>query len=128
MLNESYKALELFAPATRTASANGTGVDLNTIRRADAGSVVLHIGTVTGTSPTLDVKLQDSDDNSTFADVSGAVFAQKTATALSRMNVDLKVVRRYVRAVATIAGTTPSFPCSVVLLAAQNERPVAAQA
>lgn len=128
MITESCKVYELLAPATRTSSANGTGVNLATApHRGDNAMVILHIGAVTGTAPTLDVKIQDSADNSSWADY-GSAFAQKAAAGVSRMNVDLKGARQYVRAVATIGGTTPSFPCSVVLVAEHAERPVAAQA
>jgi hypothetical protein len=112
-----FGALELLPAATRTASANGTGVDLQkyTNPGGRAMKAVLEVGTVTGTSPTLDVKMQQSDDNSTFADISGAAFAQVTAAGLSELH--FQATKRYVRAVATIGGTSPSFPCAVVILA-----------
>lgn len=128
MITEAVKVVEMLAPAVRTASANGTGVDTQTIDHGKDAMVVLHVGTVTGTTPTLDVKIQDSADNSSWADVSGAAFAQKAAAGLSRMNVSLKSTRRYLRAVATIAGTSPSFPCSVVIALESRDKPVAAQA
>lgn len=101
-----------FAPAARTSTANGTGVDLQ--GAADV-LVVLNNGTTSGTSPTLDVKIQDSADNSTFADVTGLTFTQVTAALTNpvTLQVDPRAVRRYIRAVATIGGTTPSFACSV---------------
>jgi hypothetical protein len=112
-----FGALELLAPATRTASANGAGVDLQPYTNPGGRNVkaVLDVGTVTGTSPTLDVKMQQSDDNSTFSDISGAAFAQQTAAGLNELH--FVATKRYVRAVATIAGTSPSFPCATVLLA-----------
>ena len=43
----------------------------------------LNITAVSGTSPTLDIKFQDSADNSTWVDVASGAFAQKTATGAS---------------------------------------------
>lgn len=107
------------APAARTTSANGTGVDL---RGATDVLVILTNGTTSGTSPTLDVKIQDSADNSSFADVSGLTFSQITAAAdPATLQVDPRAVRRYIRAVATIAGTSPSFACAALVQTAARE-------
>ena len=104
------------APAARTATANGTGVDLKDY--IGQAKVILHSALGTGTTPTLDVKLQDSDDNSTFADITGATFTQVTdaAASLQAIGVDVDKVKRYVRAVATIGGTTPSFTCNCIIV------------
>ncbi len=101
-------------PAARTSSGNGTGIDL-----ADTGPelyAILENGTTSGTSPTLDVKIQESDDNSTFSDISGATFTQLTAAGAERILVRNRT-KRYVRAVATIGGTSPSFACMVLICA-----------
>lgn len=104
--------LNLFPSAARTATANGTGVDLQ--QYSGDVAVVLDSAAGTGTTPTLDVKLQDSADNSTFADITGATFTQVTGTASQqKIVVNKDAARRYVRAVATIGGGTPSFTFSV---------------
>lgn len=105
--------LNLFPSAARTATANGTGVDLQ--QYSGDVAVLLDSAAGTGTSPTLDVKLQDSADNSTFADISGATFTQVTsaAAAQEKIVINKDAARRYVRAVATIGGTSPSFTFSV---------------
>lgn len=100
-------------PAARTSTGNGTGIDL-----ADTGPEffgILENGTTSGTAPTLDVKFQESDDNSTFTDISGAAFTQLTAAGAERILVRNRT-KRYVRAVATIGGTSPSFACMVLIL------------
>ncbi|TXH55825.1 MAG: hypothetical protein E6Q97_07990 [Desulfurellales bacterium] len=114
--------LFLFTPAARTATANGTGVDLQGYTNPGGRQMkaILTNGTTSGTSPTLDVKLQDSDDNSTFADITGATFAQKTAAG--NEEIQFRTNKRYVRAVATIGGTSPSFTFAVLLLV--NKRAV----
>lgn len=96
----------------RTANLNGTGVDLSTVA-AGLGKIVLK---AIGTAGTLDCKIQDSADNSTFADVTGLAFTQVTGTSLSaqELGLDIRSVRRYVRAVVTI-GSSGSFYVDVAL-------------
>ena len=73
------------------------------------------VTTVSGTTPTLDGKIQDSADDSSYADVATYTFTQRTATgAPATLKIDKRKVRRYIRYVGTIAGTTPSFALSVV--------------
>lgn len=90
--------LQLSASASQASTVTGTGVDLN-----DYEGAIMFIqnhGTGTGT---LDGKIQDSADNSSWADVSGATFTQSTTTAdLKQITVDRRALRRYVRYVGTI--------------------------
>ena len=58
-----------------------------------------------GTSPTLDVKVQDSDDGTNWDDL--VVFPQITQAGTYRRQV--ATPRRYVRAVLTVGGTSPNF-------------------
>lgn len=105
-------------PQTATSTANGSSVDMQ-----DTGELVtcvLSVGTVSGTSPTLDVKLQDSPDDSTFTDISGATMTQVTASNKFEVKTFGGRVNRYVRAVATIAGTSPSFVLAVNLHAKKS--------
>lgn len=114
-LLDSIKAAFSFRPAAVTATANGTSVD--TLGYFD-GMAVLEVGAVTGTSPTLDVKVQESDDNSTWSDT-GITFTQVTAANNSQAKrlAELNLTRkRYLRGVATIAGTTPNFTFGLELL------------
>lgn len=113
---DAIKAKFSQRPAALTATTNGTGVD--TLGYTSA-MVVLEVGAVSGTSPTLDVKVQESADNSTFTDVTGATFTQVTAANNSQvLRVDgLGTARkRYLRAVATIGGTSPSFTLAAEIL------------
>ena len=106
----------LLPALTRTASANGTGVDLqgyvNPGRRQM--KAYLDTGAVSGTTPTQDVKIQESADDSTFTDISGATFAQQMTTGSEAIH--FRTNKRYVRAVPTIAGTSPSFTSGCYLL------------
>lgn len=103
--------------AARNSTANGSAVDVRA--RRGVGALVLDSAAGTGTTPTLDVKIQDSDDGSTgWADVSGAAFAQVVAAASRQMIAfDVDACRGHIRAVSTIGGTTPSFTFSVNLVA-----------
>lgn len=119
-MNESYKALTLFRPQALTTTTNGTGVD--TLGYGDDLVVILDVGAVSGTTPTLDVTIQDSADNSSFAAITGAAFSQFTAAnkqGVLRVNLDGK--RRYIRAVATIGGTTPSFTLNACAMIAAEQ-------
>lgn len=123
---DAIKVLFSFRPQAATATANGGNVDTLGYNSA---AFSLEVGAVSGTSPTLDVKIQESADGSTgWADVSGAAFTQVTAANNSQiLRVDgLGTSRkRYLRAVATIAGTSPSFTLScVALLGRAYQEPV----
>lgn len=104
---------ELASPVARTASANITGVDFVNSGRVKM-KAILSVGTVSGTTPTLDVKIQESADNSTWSDVSGAAFTQATAAQAPELKSFTRT-KRYLRAVYTIAGTSPSFIAGVVV-------------
>lgn len=106
----------LTATAAQTASTNSTGVDLQGYYGKAA--VIGDFAACTGTTPTLNVKLQDSADNSTFADISPAIAFSQVTTSASQQLVTFQAgqVRRYVRAASTITGTTPSCTYSVEAL------------
>jgi hypothetical protein len=102
--------------AARTTTANGTGVDLAAVK--GGATIILDSAAGTGTTPTLDVKLQSSPDNSTWTDIPGAVFAQVVAVASQQiLGIDVVKCQRYIRTVSTITGTTPSFTYSLNLAA-----------
>lgn len=90
------------ASCANTEAATGTGVDLKDYE----GPVLIVQNHGTGTG-TLDGKIQDSADNSSFADVTGATFTQSTTTAdIQALVVQSKQVRRYIKYVGTV-GTGP---------------------
>lgn len=75
----------------------------------------VHITAITGTTPTLVVKLQESSDNSSWSDVTGATTA--TLNAVGSVVIFGAPQKGYVRAVATIGGTTPAVTATVAALA-----------
>lgn len=118
LLNElSY--FQLNPGGVTTSTVTGTGVDIQNYTGEIAISLDCPAATA-GTNPTMTVKIQDSADNSTWADCinpnTGTVytFAQVTGTSANyfqQISVDTRVARRYIRTVGTIGGTaSPSFP------------------
>ena len=99
-----------------TSTGNETGVDLQDYE----GDITLILDAEAGgSSITYAVKVQDSSDNSTFADVSGAAFTTTTAnTALvESLVVNSDEIKRYARVVITVAGGTGAGAVSVTGLA-----------
>lgn len=115
-LSKNYKVLSLIHAQAATSTVTGTGVD--TMGYADDALAILDLGAATGTSPTLDVVIQTSPDNSTWT--TRTTFTQLVGTSDNQIAAGKVVLdgasKRYVRAVGTIAGTTPSFTFNVVLL------------
>jgi hypothetical protein len=99
---------------TDTTTTNGTALD-GTAATSFGWQAYCQVFSVTGTSVT--VKLQDSADNSTFADVTGGGFAAVLAGARGQeriVSASGATLRRYVRAVTTGTFTNAQFAVSVV--------------
>jgi hypothetical protein len=99
-------------PRTATASLNGTGADF--ISGEGRCTAIQTVGTVGGTSPTLAGKIQESADNASWTDIAGATFTTVT-TSDNVQAISFDRTKRHLRYVATIAGTSPSFPVAVVI-------------
>ena len=106
----------VLAPAAqRSATLTGTGIDV--LEYEGVALVLLNASAGTGTTPTLDVKLQHSDDDSTYTDITNGAFTQVTDAAetagVKVMKVNASDLKRYLRVVGTITGTSPSFEFGV---------------
>lgn len=100
----------LQALAALTTTGNGSSLD-NSASSANGGAGHLHVTAVSGTSPTLDAKIQHSTDDSVWVDL--ITFAQKTAIGAERVEVT-GTVNRYLRAIRTIGGSsTPTFTVAI---------------
>lgn len=119
-INGSLTQTSVSAIAARTSTVTATGIDVSGYK---GGLIVQQlVGVVSGTTPTLNGKLQSSPDNSAWTDISGATFTEVTASdSFQKIGVDVRDGAKYLRYVGTIAGTTPSFTMGVVLLG-QKER------
>ena len=97
---------------TYIANVDGAGVDLQGYQ--GVLKVILNSGAGGGTTPTLDAKIQDSADNSAFADIPGKVFGQVTGIAsIQSLAIDTRTVKRYIRVALAITGTSPTFGLAV---------------
>jgi hypothetical protein len=110
---------QLALPAARTSTLTGTGVDC--LDYEGVGVVTLHSAKGTGNADnTLIVTLEESDaSGSGYAAISGATFSTVLGTGgvdvLEDLPIDFKIRKRYIRAIGTIAGTTPSFVFGISL-------------
>ena len=100
-----------------TSTETGTGIDMSLYE----GMVVVVLNSsakTAGTDPTLDVKLQsDPAVGGSYADISGATFAQVTTVAsCEALAINVSNCSAFVRAVGTIGGTsTPTFDFGVTI-------------
>ena len=87
--------------AANTAAATSASFDLSTAGLEGVMALLINTGAITGT---LDVKIQDSADNSVFADVTGLTASQISTANQSRIIVfDERSVRRYIKVVGVVA-------------------------
>ncbi len=102
MSDRAYKEFHASGAETTTGNSRPFPVSGETL------GVVLDCTAASGTSPTLDVSLEWSNDATNFhAPASADTLAQLTTTGGEAKSFTAK--GRYVRAVWTIGGTTPSF-------------------
>jgi hypothetical protein len=103
-----------FASAARTASANSSAQDVG---NADTLVLYLSVTAGTGTSPTLDVKMQDSPDGgTTWFDIAGTAVTQVTGSSSSQVTSATRKFAKKLRCLVTIGGTTPSFTFAVTYM------------
>lgn len=106
------------APALRTtASGNGAAVNVS----AFEGDVkfTLDSSTGAGTNPTLDAKIQHSDDGvAGWVDVPGLVFNQVTnaGPAFQSIIASGNALKSFVRAVDAVGGTSPVFDRAITVI------------
>ena len=112
---------QMLTAGIRTDTAATNGASLNGLAATSFGAqAYLQVFSFTGTDVT--VKLQDSADNSTFADVASGAFAQTTSgpgwqrIALS----NVATLRQYVRASTVTTGGFTNLQFAVVLVRNQT--------
>jgi len=100
------------APVSVNSTSDGSSIDLIA---ADGNCFAIQmIGVVTGTTPSLAGKIQESSDGSVWSDISGATFTAVT-TSTSLQVITFQRTKRYVRHFRTLSGTTPVFLLAVVI-------------
>jgi hypothetical protein len=115
---ENIKPVASLVPAVRTANANGSAVDT---MGYDNVEVVVSAGDIdlTDADETYAVKVQEGAQ-STLSDAADIPGASVTITADNQLKT-IRIVglgtgsrKRYMRAVLTVGGTTPSIPLDVI--------------
>lgn len=113
------KSAAVLVAASFAASTNGAAADL--VDYTGIVKFALNSGAATGNAnATADVKLQHSADGSTgWADVTGLAFTQVTnpgGASHQELLANVDQLKRYVRAVVTLGGTTPAVVCGVTVI------------
>lgn len=101
---------------TDTSAVNGTSSD-TLASAAFGGQAYLQAVSFTGTDVT--VTIQDSADNTSFANVTGLSFTQITGSTPLAQRISISnssTIRRYVRAITTTSGGFTSFTFQVTLV------------
>lgn len=105
-----YKEDTVLASVARTATGNSG--QLSGYGNCKTLRAQLNVTAASGTTPTLDVLIQDSLDGTNWNTV--GTFTQKTAAARQVIDVTTPFADR-VRVLYTIGGTTPSFTFDVII-------------
>lgn len=118
------------ALASSAITASGTGVAIDLGEAGGETVIILNVGAVTGTSPTLDFTLTQSlNDNTASADsaadaytsISGSEITLVAGSASTVVTLSLKGrSKRWVKLAYTAGGTTPSFTMGGVIIAAKT--------
>lgn len=115
---ENIKPVASLVPAVRTANANGSAVDT---MGYDNVEVVVSAGDIdlTDADETYSVKVQEGAQStlSDAADISGAsvtITADNQLKTIRIVGLGTGSRKRYMRAVLTVGGTTPSIPLDVI--------------
>jgi hypothetical protein len=115
---ENIKPVASLVPAVRTANANGSAVDT---MGYDNLEVVVSAGDIdlTDADETYSVKVQEGalSTLSDAADISGAsvtITADNQLKTIRIVGLGTGSRKRYMRAVLTVGGTTPSIPLAAI--------------
>ena len=121
-IGAAVKAIKGINPEDSAAQTiNGPAVDRHTYNLPRSAVVACQVGAETGspTSKTVNYKLQDSPDNSTWADYGSAGTTITADDTDGELDLDLNGADRYVRVVVTVAfvgGTSPTVPVGATLV------------
>ena len=120
MTQKNLTIRRLLSPAARSTTTEGSAVDLAAyIHPGGRGmKAKLDLSATAGTTPSVAVKIQDSDTTTAadFTDVTGAVFTTVTATTGAEEEIHFVTNKRYVRALMTITANTTSVTGGVYVL------------
>lgn len=107
----------LLALATKTADFDSTGVDISALKLE--GEIIVSLDAINraGSSPTMALKLQESDDDVTYTDVSGGAFTGlTTGSSTQKLSLNKDGLKKYLRVDGDIGGTSsPEYDLSILL-------------
>lgn len=114
-------AINLLTGATLNSAGTTTGT-IQTINKPNKCRLEVLTSTVTGTSPTLSIKLQSSSTSDFSADVidHGSLDFSGSGQSNTAAYLDVDIKRKYVRASVTVGGTSPVYTSSTAKLVARN--------
>ncbi|GAA2681719.1 hypothetical protein [Actinoplanes palleronii] len=93
----------------RTASGTGTSAQLGAVSATQALYVGLHVHSVSGTTPSLTVRVESDNATGFPSPVTVGTFSAATAIGGQWMRIPGPITDDWFRAAWTISGTTPSF-------------------
>lgn len=125
LVTDSATATNLADPAGTpgtaavTVAANTTGTGFEVDRPGDV-RFELVLASVSGTTPTFDVEIQGSETSNFASTISLGRFSRKTAAGTSWLQA--RAYSKYVRAVVTVGGTSPSASVTCTIQERNYER------
>lgn len=102
------------AGTPRTATGTGTPVQLGAVPTGRHLYAALHVLSVSGTSPSITVRVESDIDDTFASPVTQATFGAKTAPGGEILRTAGPIADTWYRAAWTISGTSPSFLFVVV--------------
>lgn len=114
---QGFDFLTLMSLAAQSTSTQGSAVDLQKyigvgMRQMKA---LLDVPSAAGTSPTLDVAIQENTTSGASGWTDVGTFTQVTSTA-GQETIHFTPTKRYIRAAGTLGGTSPVYTLSVHVL------------
>ena len=123
IIQQNLEKLEV-SSAVASASVNSTATSSAIDLLEFDGDVVLVLNCAagTGSSPTLNIKVQDSDaSGGTYTDLSGAAFTEVTTSASHQtLAINKDECNRFIKIVQTVAGSSPVFIYGISLVGAKK--------
>jgi len=118
MAHDMREFQQVEAKRAARVSATGSQTGISIVDYIGTLKVVLSASKVSGTTPTLAVKLEESDTvGGTYTDVTGGGFTTLSdASGTETIHVDTRGLKSFIRVTETLGGTSPVFDSSVIVV------------
>lgn len=110
-------------PFAITTNTDSTGAAVALANNSVLSIAILDVGTVSGTNPTMDLKIQSNTTSATtgFTDVTGATFTQVTTSQQRQIiTFQLPSGHSYARVTGTVGATNPNFATCVSIFSTKK--------